>query len=467
MNSAFKKMIIGLTISVAVFTGMLGVGFAGHDNHDGRTAYVNQSAGTAHRELEKDNSYNESDDDYYDGTEEDYYEPLTLEEYLGIDYEKLDDNQKSQLQKQIDKINNFEFKDDDTSYEKYEALFDELDQTLEDMGFAVPYSDLGDFALSQKDKIGEADYNTLLKLDEKINELNEKLEKLYESEIFKKADDLNSQIQSTYEQIDDILLKNDLNPEEVYGQIGGSGAILALFDVEQGSIKLSDRSIKGEEEITNKDMDLYQKLWDHAKLIIPSDYIEKITKFEINTDGYQNVMAHVISESTDQSKWRLALDIKDSLNSDGSFNEEIDNTIIHEFMHVITLNDSQLKDKVDPYSGTYTVDEGTLREGSYLNKFYNKFWKSLEDEFNESLAANEDEDSYGDNAFYEKYKDHFVSDYAATNPVEDIAETFRVFVMEEAPIGGDQIKDKKVLFFYSFDELVKFRSEIRANLGLK
>lgn len=451
MNSAFKKMMIGLTISAAVFTGMLGIGFAGHDNVDNGNMYREQSTSAV----------------YHDESDEDYNEPLTLKEYLGVDYEKIDESQKKELQSIIDKINNFELTDDDKSYEKYDLLFDELDQKLEDMGFSVPYSNLSDFALSQKDKIGENDYNTLVRLDEKINELNEKLEKLYESEIFKKVDDLNDQIQNIYEEIDDILIKNNLNPEEVYGQLEGNGVILALFDVNNGDISLSDRSIKGTGDITDKDMELYKKLWNHSKKIIPSEFIKKITKFEINTDGYQNVMAHVISESTDQSKWRLALDIKDSLNSDGSFNDEIDNTVIHEFMHVITLNDTQLKDKVDPYSGTYTVDEGTLTKDSYLNKFYNKFWKSIEKDFNESSTSKgAEDDTMGENQFYEKYKDQFVSDYAATNPVEDIAETFRVFVMEDAPIGRDQIKDKKVMFFYSFDELVKYRSEIRTNLGL-
>lgn len=463
MNKAFKKMMIGLTISATVFMGMIGIGFTDGNNYvtqknNDSLAYQREYNDQYSKDGYNDNCYN---DEAYD---EEEFAPITLEEYLGVDFGKINSSQKAELQKMLDKINNFELKeDDDASYDKYMALFDEFDKKLGDMGLAVPYSGMGDFVESYKDKLSENDYKALLKLDEKMAELNEKLDKLHENEVFQKEEDLNNQINELYGEMDDILLKNNLNPEEVFTQVEGNNVILALFDVNQGKIQLSDRNTKDIKTIPAKDIELYQKLWDHAKKIIPNDYLNKITKFEINTDGYQNVMAHVVSESTDQSKWRLALDVKDAVNSDGSFNKEIDNTIVHEFMHVITLNNSQLKDKVDPYSNTYNVDEGTLTEGSYLNKFYNKFWKSLEKEFNESSDAQETD---GENQFYLNHETEFVSDYAATNPVEDIAEAFRVFVLEDAPKDSKLIKDKKVLFFYSFDELVKFRTEIRANLGL-
>jgi hypothetical protein len=61
--------------------------------------------------------------------------------------------------------------------------------------------------------------------------------------------------------------------------------------------------------------------------------------------------------------------------------------------------------------------------------------------------------------FYTKYPEQFVGEYAATNPEEDIAESWTEFVMRPKPIGTS-IADQKVQFFYEYPELVKIRREI-------
>ena len=61
--------------------------------------------------------------------------------------------------------------------------------------------------------------------------------------------------------------------------------------------------------------------------------------------------------------------------------------------------------------------------------------------------------------FYAKYPDQFVSEYAATNPVEDIAESWTEFVMRPKPTGTS-IADQKVQFFYEYPELVETRRQI-------
>src|SRR5215208_6090610 len=61
--------------------------------------------------------------------------------------------------------------------------------------------------------------------------------------------------------------------------------------------------------------------------------------------------------------------------------------------------------------------------------------------------------------FYTKYPDQFVTKYAATNPVEDIAESWTEFVMRPKPLGAS-IAEQKVLFFYEHPELVELRHNI-------
>ena len=56
-----------------------------------------------------------------------------------------------------------------------------------------------------------------------------------------------------------------------------------------------------------------------------------------------------------------------------------------------------------------------------------------------------------------------MTDYAATNPGEDIAESWTHFVINDKP-SGDSIADQKVRFFYDYPELVELRDKIRARL---
>ena len=61
--------------------------------------------------------------------------------------------------------------------------------------------------------------------------------------------------------------------------------------------------------------------------------------------------------------------------------------------------------------------------------------------------------------FYSKYPDQFVSEYAATNPREDIAESWTEFVMRPKPTDTSTA-DQKVQFFYEYPELVETRRQI-------
>jgi len=62
-----------------------------------------------------------------------------------------------------------------------------------------------------------------------------------------------------------------------------------------------------------------------------------------------------------------------------------------------------------------------------------------------------------------KYKDRFVTDYAATNPGEDIAEVFATFVTQADQPRGNSIADQKIKLLYDFPELTQLRDKIRQN----
>lgn len=65
-----------------------------------------------------------------------------------------------------------------------------------------------------------------------------------------------------------------------------------------------------------------------------------------------------------------------------------------------------------------------------------------------------------DNPLYRAAPGHFVHPYAATNPSEDFAETFRWFVLGVKP-DGHSVRDRKILRMWAVPELVAVRARIQ------
>ena len=395
------------------------------------------------------------------------YEMPSLKEYLGIDYSKLESRDIEALEKiyaSIQEISNSPYED---GSEEIDSLWEDFDKKLGSLDIAVPFQSYGQYLDSIKHKISSDDFEKLEKLSENLEMLSAEMEELSDNNIVQQILEKEDAIFECSNELGMILSKNGIDADEVSYQIENRSAILALFDVENGKVKLSNASLKGASEISKEDMELYKWLWADSKNLIPDDYLYKISKFEINTDGFENVMAHVTPENADASSWRLAIDIRDAVDADKKHTEEFNNTVLHEFAHIMTLNKDQMMSLRNEHSSNYTVEEGTLKKDSYLNQFYNKFWLDVIDEHStiESLDITEDEMYEKNMEFYEKYKDRFVSDYAATNPAEDIAETYRCFIIQPKP-SGRSVKDKKILFLYQFEELVRYRNDIRKSLGL-
>ncbi len=109
---------------------------------------------------------------------------------------------------------------------------------------------------------------------------------------------------------------------------------------------------------------------------------------------------------------------------------------------------------------TFFTGEGCAREASFINQSYTKFWKDIWAEFNDA-----GEDQTKQEAFYTKYSSRFVTNYASTNPGEDSAEVFAVFVTSHNSPSGNTIADQKIKLMYAYSELVDLRSYIRGNIN--
>ena len=414
---------------------------AGKQVNDSSDNSMNEMSGS----TANDNSVNAQEEMEYE------LEPWTIESYLGMDTEELSEEEVLAVQEYLDQINALEQEDMELNEDEIYELYDSLDLLLSEYGLEMPLTSMASIVSLYPDLFTEEDIDKLEELELLILDISE-------------SDPESEELDDIYEELTSLLDNKGLNGEELINQVETRSIDLAAFNVVDGKISLRKDSVIPADEITEQEMKDYKLLWNQTKKIVPKSHMDMLKLFVINTDGKDNVLAYVNQENDELTKWRMVLDIKDALDDEGQYIKEYDETIVHEFAHIMTLNASQMQETVTD-NNTYVGDEGTTTKSSYLNQFYQKFWTAIYEEHQNSVDPM---DMSGDSAyaFYEKYENDFVSDYAATNPEEDIAETFSVFILTERPTGND-IKDKKIQFMYGDESLVKLRQEIRKNLELE
>lgn len=217
---------------------------------------------------------------------------------------------------------------------------------------------------------------------------------------------------------------------------------------------------------------IHEDLWIQLVVLLPTDYIDQYL-YEFAVFESEDTLAYVTE--LDENVWEFGVAINDD--------PERALTIIHEFGHILALNNTQydtypsmLGDRAEEMTdsefssafdedvlacSTIAFEDGCPVAGSYLLLFTQAFWTPesvamiVREELDDSAAY-----------FFGENPDGFVSEYAATNPVEDFAESFSYFVgldEEMLPVNGSEyLLDAKVLWFEQFPELVEMRASIRA-----
>ena len=193
-------------------------------------------------------------------------------------------------------------------------------------------------------------------------------------------------------------------------------------------------------------------IWERFTTLIPDDQRRMVVGFELLSEDFGG--AYVYPTEHDPTKWVLAVG--------RGLGDGIDAVLVHEFGHLLTLQATEVPpgDDVDACS-TYFTGEGCALSGSTFARFVERFWpQTMIDEVN---RIQETADWDAADAFYEQHRDEFVTDYATTNPAEDLAETFTAFIMEDEP-DGTTIADEKVLLLWGDPAMTALRDQIRAHL---
>lgn len=246
-------------------------------------------------------------------------------------------------------------------------------------------------------------------------------------------------------------------------------AILDGLDEEYKEFSKSFKEFEGDTSDIEKDAEIIYRIDDGEEFVVVSgtedashkkikkwladispdnfsdDYIARLVLVSTMDDG---AAAFVVpSEEDEVGTWDMVINME-------IYEEEGDTktlfTLVHEYAHILTLNKSQLSDvKYEAACLAYFLEEGCLQEDAYLNLFYERFWDERFDALSEDADENYDVDPSA-----------FVSVYAATNPAEDIAESFASFIFSKRS-DARTIADEKVAFFYEYPELLAMREDIR------
>ena len=231
--------------------------------------------------------------------------------------------------------------------------------------------------------------------------------------------------------------------------------IEAIYDIERGE------PFRDGEENDFLDDD-HEAFWTVVERVIPATWLRAhIGEFVIYDSRRDDTVAHVEPLYTDDvDTWRLSLNVAEV---DPGDRDELYDALVHEFGHIISLNDGEIDTDVDQFEcDTFYLPEGCLKEKSYLFDFIQRFWTpELIDLSDDAALSNDPEEAVED--YYKDNKDQFVTEYAATNPAEDWAETFVDYLLYEKPTGLD-VKEQKNLWFYNQPELVRLANRILRNL---
>jgi hypothetical protein len=190
----------------------------------------------------------------------------------------------------------------------------------------------------------------------------------------------------------------------------------------------------------------HHRIWDYFIGIVPLDRRPGLAEFDIYAGGESGAQ---YSPTEDGDGWILRTNVLSSTDS-----IYLTQALVHEFGHFITLNPSQ---QVPVPPGEKCEQEKLFEcpaPDSYLNLFFEAFWPPVYGEWVNTWG-----DAERNYRFYLKHSDQFVTDYAASQPIEDIAESWTAFIIHPKPTSGS-IADQKVLFFYQFPELVDLRYEM-------
>ncbi len=248
-------------------------------------------------------------------------------------------------------------------------------------------------------------------------------------ELKAQKDGLNSKLEIPEEEFSSIILTDDSKIVSHY-RLGSAKAVVQISDTEE------------------------REFFSHFYHLVPDEYdyrFKELVVFKERRETMDAFVETIPPYSTDD--WRLG--INDGIFEYDAEDREVSELFIHEFAHVLSYDGSKSKSISDDENCHEYFEWGCPIPDSYLDDFIDKYWS---DDILDDLVY------YGSDMWSDyEISRMFVTEYAATSPEEDFAESFSEFVVSPKP-RGDNLAEIKTNFFYQYPELVNIRTGIRSRL---
>lgn len=195
-------------------------------------------------------------------------------------------------------------------------------------------------------------------------------------------------------------------------------------------------------------------MWQQIAALSPNAFSNKyIEQYGVFDNQDDDTLAYVHDEDGN-GKWIVAIN---AAGYQSSTPRERATTLVHELGHIVTLNEDQVPSGDEETCTGFFTGEGCAPDHAYITKFVRQFWTT------EDIASVGGGAGEGDESLFSRKPHSFVTEYASTNPGEDIAESFALFVLDPQK-NASSVAEEKVQSFYAYPELVTFRADMRQAL---
>ncbi len=199
-----------------------------------------------------------------------------------------------------------------------------------------------------------------------------------------------------------------------------------------------------------------ERIWARFVAIVPPERRQSVTVLFLwdNLRGGASVIRH-----WNLDEWQLSVDRAVTA-------EALDELLLHEFAHMLTLNLDEMSVVADTAAcATVMVGSACAHSDSVIAAFHDRFWSEEVRALTAFLSTYEQRRQY-----FESNDTDFVTAYALTNVAEDLAESFVRFVVDDLPPPQvsplDTVVMRKVRFLATRSGLIELRHDMRQNLGL-
>lgn len=216
---------------------------------------------------------------------------------------------------------------------------------------------------------------------------------------------------------------------------------------------------------------IYMEYWRIFSSLIPERIIGDFDSVTFINDIDVQYSAHLYTKikSSNNIEYELTINLAYlNLKNSQGYNESV-KVLVHEAAHAISINKDQFKFRIksqdcDEDKFYLVLLDGCSEEGSYYES-YSNFW---DDDFKQHAFDMDKLDGVNDfekknkkqDSYYNKNSSDFVSNYAARNLYEDIAESMTEYLTGSLPEEVMTVAEQKIMFFDNFVELRELKKQI-------